>query len=65
MSLVRNPDGTYNGVAAMARMSGLSEDEVAWTFNRIQRLMGREKRSKEETLAIVAEEAKLKPWIKS
>jgi hypothetical protein len=63
MSPMRNANGTWNGVAVMARASGLSEDEVAWTFNRLQRLMYREKRTKDEALAIVREEAKAKPWL--
>lgn len=63
MSLLRNPDGTYNGVVAMAMMTGLSEAEVEWTFTRLQRLMGREKKTKAEALAIVRAESQSKPWL--
>lgn len=34
----RNPDGTYNGVAAMAELSGLSEEEIEWTWKRAKEL---------------------------
>jgi hypothetical protein len=60
--LYRNPDGTYNGVKVMAALSGLSEAEVAWTFNRLKHLLHVEKKSADEAKAIVAEECKSKPW---
>jgi len=65
MSAYRNADGTWNGVAVMAAVSGLSEDEVAWTFNRIRNLMHHEKHTKDGALAIVREEAKSRPWLKN
>lgn len=34
----RNADGTYNGVTYMAEMSGLSLDEVKWSFARLKEL---------------------------
>lgn len=30
----RNPDGTYNGVSALAELSGLSQEEIRWTWER-------------------------------
>lgn len=60
----RNPDGTYNGVKTMAALSGLSEAEVLWTFNRLQQLIVREKKPAAEARAVVREEAKAKPWEK-
>jgi ribosomal protein L17 len=35
---IRNPDGTYNGVKAMAQLSGLSEEEIRWTWERAKEL---------------------------
>ncbi len=58
----RNPDGTYDGVAFMAAISGLSTAEVKWTFDRLRHLMVIEKRDKEDAKAIVWEEVKTKPW---
>jgi uncharacterized protein YoaH (UPF0181 family) len=34
----RNPDGTYNGVSAMSEMSGLSQEEIQWTWERAKEL---------------------------
>lgn len=61
----RNPDGTYNGVKALAALSHLSEDEVAWTFNRLKYWLFHKKKSVDEAKALVAEEAKDQPWKKS
>jgi hypothetical protein len=35
---IRNPDGTYNGVKAMAQLSGLTEEEIRWTWERAMEL---------------------------
>lgn len=59
----RNPDGTYNGVAIMAELSGLTQAEVAWTFGRLKQLMTIERRPREEAKAIVQSEARSKPWL--
>lgn len=34
----RNPDGTYNGVSALSELSGLSQEEVRWTWERAKEL---------------------------
>lgn len=34
----RNPDGTYNGVAALAELTGLSEEEIRWSWERSKEL---------------------------
>lgn len=34
----RNPDGTYNGITALAELSGLSEEEIRWTWERAKEL---------------------------
>lgn len=60
----RNPDGTYNGVKMFASMSGLSEAEIQWTFLRIKALYA-EGKTKQEAKAIVASEAKSKPWVRT
>lgn len=35
---MRNSDGTYNGVKMMAQLSGLSEEEIKWTWDRLKEL---------------------------
>ena len=35
----QNADGTYNGVSFMSEISGLSQAEVLWTFNRAKELL--------------------------
>lgn len=57
-----NGDGTYNGVKALAAWSGLSEEEVAWTANRMKQLVGVEKLTADQAKAIVKAEAKEQPW---
>ena len=39
MDAFRNPNGTYNGIKALAAWSGLSEEEVRWTAERMQALI--------------------------
>jgi hypothetical protein len=60
----RNQDGTYNGIALLAAMSGLEQREVQWTADRIRQLMVVEKRPREEAVATVTEECKGKSWLK-
>lgn len=59
----RNPDGTYNGVAILAELSGLSTAEVAWTAARLKQLMTIEGKPREEAVEIVCEEGLAKPWM--
>lgn len=58
-----NDDGTFNGVSIFAELTGLSEAEVLWTFDRIKALY-RDGKSKEEAKAIVKAEAVVRPWEK-
>lgn len=58
----KNPDGTYNGAAFFASITGLSQAELAWTAKRLAHLMKTEGKSRDEAKAIVAAEAKSKPW---
>lgn len=67
----RNPDGSYNGVAAIHDLtkllypkSDISQAEIDWTFRRMKVLIQGEKKSKDEAKAIVREEAKGRPWLK-
>ena len=61
----KNPDDkTYNGVAMLARLSGLSEAEVAWTAARVRELMSDNGLSRSEVLERVKVEAKARPWEK-
>ncbi len=57
----RNADGTYNGVAMMADITGLSREEIAWTWDRLSTLL-KSGMAKHEALALVKEQAKSKPW---
>lgn len=59
----RNANGTYNGVAIFAEITGLPEAEILWTFNRLKSLMS-DGASKDEAKRIVTEEARQKPWEK-
>lgn len=59
----RNADGkTFNGIAMMADLTGLSQAEVRWTADRLKQLMLVEGKSKDEALAIVKAEAADRPW---
>lgn len=58
----RNADGTYNGVTLMAEISGLSQDEIRWTWERLRHLIHVDGRSKDEAKAIVRDEARMRPW---
>lgn len=63
----KNPDGeTYNRVKLLHDLSGglISEKEIFWMSQRMFQLMNVEGKSKEETLSIVREESKNKPWEK-
>lgn len=57
-----NGDGTYNGAALLADISGLSRAEIRWTAERLKALLHTEKKTKTEALAIVREESKSRPW---
>ena len=58
----RNKDGTINGASAMAELTGLSQEEITWSFKRLKQLMHNDGLSKKEALAVVKEESKNKPW---
>lgn len=60
----KRPDGSYNGLLLMASLTGLSTEEVAWTWKRIQQLVQERCMSKEAVLLQVKEEAKAQPWKK-
>lgn len=60
----KNANGTtYNGAAMLADLSGLSIEEIAWSFNRLKELR-QEGKTKEESIKILSEEGKSKPWIR-
>lgn len=58
----RNSDGTYNGITLMAEISGLSQAEIRWTWERLRHLMHVEGRTKDEAKSIVRDEARARPW---
>lgn len=60
----RNQDGTTNGVKLMARLSGLSEAEIAWTWNRMKELRG-QGMSADEAKAQIKTECASRPWEQS
>ena len=62
MEAHRNPDGTYNGVTAMAELSGLSAAEIRWTFERLKHLIHAEGKDKEAAKEIVKTESAGRPW---
>ena len=57
----RNQNGTYDGVAFLASMTGLSYGEVEWTARRIRELIlcGT---SRSDAVALVKQEAKEGKW---
>lgn len=57
----RNPDGTWNGVATMALITGLSEAEIRWTWDRLSAML-KSGMDKQEALRLVKEQAKEQPW---
>ena len=63
----RNPDGTYHLGRVFEQLTGglISSEETMWTAYRLRDLMHRDGKSKEEAKAIVAEEAKSRPWVKA
>lgn len=58
-----NGDGTFNGASMLADLSGISDAEITWTFNRIKELLKAGKTAT-EAKAIVKEEAKTRPFDK-
>lgn len=54
----RNPDGTYNGVSFMAEVSGLSQEEIAWSFARAKELAATGLRGKALAAALKIEASK-------
>lgn len=61
---IANGDGTYNGAAMLARLTGLPYEEVAWTAKRLQQLMREVGLPKAQAIAQVKAEAASKPWLK-
>lgn len=59
----KNADGTYNGVALFSEMTGLSQAEIRWTFDRLKHLLHVEKLSKADAVAQIRQEAAAKPWL--
>lgn len=60
----KNPDGTFNGIKALAVMSGLDEAEIAWMADRMRFLIHTQGKNKSEAKSIVTNEARAKPWLK-
>jgi len=55
----RNSDGTYNGVTALAELSGLSQEEIKWTWDRAKQLRA-QGLSKDQISAALRAEAREK-----
>ena len=62
MEQFRNPNGSYNGIKALAAWSGLSEAEVKWTAERMKALIKSGVPAK-QAIATLKEEAKSRPWL--
>jgi hypothetical protein len=60
----KNANGTYDGAAMLAELSGIPYAEVKWTAARMKHLMTVEGKSKEDTKDIVTKERISKPWNK-
>lgn len=60
-----NADGkTYNGVALLSDLSGLSRAEVTWTFERLRYYLREQGLPKDIAKRLVAQECKSRPWEK-
>lgn len=59
---LQNPDGTFNGSAVMAELTGLSEEGVRWAWQRMVQLVREEGMAKAEARALVAKEIQRRPW---
>jgi hypothetical protein len=57
-----NPNGTVNGVKFFAALTGTSEAEIEWTWQRLKHLIRAEGKDEAEAKRIVKEEAGAKPW---
>lgn len=57
----RNADGTYNGVSLFAALTGLSQAEIRWTWDRMRDLV-KSGCTGAQAKEIIKEEAKAKPW---
>lgn len=60
----RNQNGTYDGAAVLAALTGLSYVEVAWSAKRIKDLLATTNMTRQQVVSQVREEAKTKPWNK-
>ena len=58
----RNPDGTYDGAAALSAISGIPKDEVIWMWKCTSALLV-QGTPKSEVTRIVKQEAAMKPWL--
>lgn len=59
----RNADGTFDGAAAMSAMSGISKEEIMWTFSEMKRLLCVEKLPRAEAMRQIKAQAALAPWV--
>ena len=57
-----NGDGTYDGVSFFAEMTGLSQAEIKWIFDRTKELHA-QGITGDACKLIIKAESKLKPWL--
>ncbi|NID14394.1 hypothetical protein [Luteibacter yeojuensis] len=57
----KNENGTYNGAAMFAELTGIPQEEIVWSANRMKELKAQGV-PRDQWSRIVGEEAKLKPW---
>ena len=58
----RNPSGTYNGAAMFAELTGITQEEILWSVERMKDLK-KQGLPRAEWARIVRDETKLKPWL--
>ena len=58
----QSSNGNYDGAAMLSDLSGLSKNEIRWTFDRLRHLIHVEGKTKEAAKVIVKNEAVNRPW---
>ena len=58
----RNPDGTVNGIAALAQLSGLDQREITWMVRRSMELRTAGWNA-EQVKGVLRKEGAAKPWL--
>lgn len=61
---MRNPDGSWDGAAAMAELAKIDPAEIRWTHQRLKEIK-RLRIPDQEAVRIVKNESRYQPWKRS